>query len=103
MINGLRQASVRNASEGFSGGGQVGYNYQFTPGSGIVVGVEADAQYMDLQRTTTQVIFNPVFNPNQLTNTYRTELSFLGTVRGGLATPSISSWSMGPAALLTAM
>ncbi|MDP4021822.1 porin family protein, partial [Methylobacterium sp. NEAU 140] len=29
--------------EGFSGGGQVGYNYQFTPGAGVVVGVEADA------------------------------------------------------------
>jgi len=82
VINGLRQASVRNATEGFTGGGQVGYNYQFTPDSGIVVGLEADAQYTDLQRTTTQVIFNPVFNPNQLTNTYRTELSFLGTVRG---------------------
>lgn len=82
VINGLRQASVRNATEGFTGGGQVGYNYQFTPGSGIVVGLEADAQYTDLQRTTTQVIFNPVVNPNQLTNTYRTELSFLGTVRG---------------------
>ena len=80
--NGLRQPSVRNATEGFSAGGQIGYNYQFTPGSGLVIGVEADAQYMDLQRTTTQVIFNPVFNPNQLTNTYRTELSFLGTVRG---------------------
>ena len=80
--NGLRRASVRNATEGFSGGGQVGYNYQFTPGSGLVVGVEADAQYMDLKRTTVQGIFLPAFNPNNLTNTYRTELSFLGTVRG---------------------
>ena len=34
--------------DGFVGGGQVGYNYQFTPGSGVVVGVEADAQYADL-------------------------------------------------------
>src|SRR3954454_17222191 len=33
--------------EGFTGGGQIGYNYQFTPGSGVVVGVEADAQYVD--------------------------------------------------------
>lgn len=69
-------------SGGFAGGGQVGYNYQFTPGSGIVVGVEADAQYMDLQRTGVQSIFRPAFNPNVLTNTYRTDLSFLGTVRG---------------------
>lgn len=29
---------------GFVGGGQVGYNYQFTPGSGFVLGVETDFQ-----------------------------------------------------------
>jgi opacity protein-like surface antigen len=29
---------------GFVGGGQVGYNYQFTPGSGFVVGMEVDVQ-----------------------------------------------------------
>ncbi len=37
---------------------------------------------MDLQRTGVQSIFRPAFNPNVLTNTYRTDLSFLGTVRG---------------------
>jgi outer membrane immunogenic protein len=36
-----------NSNDGFVGGGQVGYNYQFTPGSGVVVGIEADAQYTD--------------------------------------------------------
>jgi outer membrane immunogenic protein len=33
---------------GFTGGGQVGFNYQFTPGSGFVVGLEADIQYIGL-------------------------------------------------------
>ncbi len=33
----------------------------------IVVGIEADAQYMDLQRTGVQSIFRPAFNPNVLT------------------------------------
>jgi outer membrane immunogenic protein len=28
----------------FAGGGQIGYNFQFTPGSGWVVGIEADIQ-----------------------------------------------------------
>src|SRR3954464_8219581 len=28
----------------FAGGGQIGYNYQFTPGSGWVIGIEADIQ-----------------------------------------------------------
>src|SRR4051794_961869 len=32
--------------DGFVGGAQVGFNYQFTPGSGFVVGVEADIQWM---------------------------------------------------------
>ncbi|MCJ2089564.1 porin family protein, partial [Methylobacterium sp. E-005] len=44
-------ATFRNRSQdGFSGGGQIGYNYQFTPGSGVVVGIEADAQYLDFGR-----------------------------------------------------
>lgn len=80
--NNLRRPSVRASQDGFTGGGQIGYNYQFTPGSGIVVGLEADAQYTDLQRTVRESIFLPAINPNQLTNTYRTDLSFLGTVRG---------------------
>ena len=32
--------------DGFVGGAQVGANYQFTPGSGFVVGVEADIQWL---------------------------------------------------------
>nr|WP_137831490.1 outer membrane beta-barrel protein [Methylobacterium sp. L1A1] len=32
------------SGNGFVGGGQVGYNYQFTPGSGLVLGAEADFQ-----------------------------------------------------------
>jgi outer membrane immunogenic protein len=35
---------------GFVGGGQIGYNHQFTPGSGFVVGVEADLQYAGFRR-----------------------------------------------------
>ena len=48
--DGVLAFSGRGDRGGFSGGGQVGYNYQFTPGSGVVVGVEADAQYIDLGR-----------------------------------------------------
>jgi len=35
-----------NNRDGFTGGAQVGFNYQFTPGSGFVVGVEADIQWL---------------------------------------------------------
>src|SRR3954466_6329730 len=40
----------RRNRDGFVGGGQIGYNYQFTPGSGWVIGIEADAQYADFDR-----------------------------------------------------
>ncbi|MBY0296267.1 MAG: porin family protein [Methylobacterium sp.] len=77
------------ATEGFVGGGQIGYNYQFTPGSGFVVGIEADAQYVDFGRDRNNFAFAPltigagvnpaarVFNPNGLSG-----LDFFGTVRG---------------------
>ncbi|GJD34648.1 outer membrane protein [Methylobacterium aerolatum] len=77
-------------NEGFVGGGQIGYNYQFTPGSGIVVGVEADAQYVDFGRQRNRFAFAApagstivpgtlVYNPNGLSG-----LDYFGTVRGRL-------------------
>jgi len=41
--------------DGFVGGGQIGYNFQFTPGSGFVIGIEADAQYADFGRRNDDV------------------------------------------------
>ena len=79
-----------SSNDGFVGGGQIGYNYQFTPGSGIVVGVEADAQYVDFGRNRNRYSFATVpgggvipgtlaFNPNGLSS-----LDYFGTVRGRL-------------------
>ncbi|CAA2155454.1 outer membrane protein [Methylobacterium brachiatum] len=75
----------KNNREGFSGGGQIGYNYQFTPGSGVVIGFEADAQYLDFggrpRYATNAAAINPGFIPvNGTLNT----LDFFGTVRGRL-------------------
>ena len=78
----------RNAA--FVGGGQIGYNYQFTPGSGVVVGIEADAQYVDFGRDRNRFAFATapggniapgtlVFTPNGISG-----LDFFGTVRGRL-------------------
>ncbi|MCJ2050054.1 outer membrane protein [Methylobacterium sp. J-070] len=61
--------------DGFTGGGQVGYNYQLTPGSGFVVGVEADAAYTGLRRTYR---YNSIILG---TNSYRQTGDYLGTVR----------------------
>ncbi|MCE4222614.1 outer membrane beta-barrel protein [Methylobacterium sp. C25] len=73
------------SNDGFVGGGQIGYNYQFTPGSGFVIGVEADAQYADFGRernrfvSTGPLAAQAVFNPNGLSG-----LDYFGTVRGRL-------------------
>ena len=87
---GLRRSSVPLPQDGFTGGGQIGYNYQFTPGSGVVVGIEADAQYADFGRQRNRfsaigangsaiIPGTLVFNPNGLSG-----LDYFGTVRGRL-------------------
>ncbi|WP_264051399.1 outer membrane protein [Methylobacterium flocculans] len=78
VLSNRRPGSFRSEQEGFTGGGGIGYNYQFTPGSGIVVGIEADAQYTDLERTRTFI--SSLNDPS----TFRQSLDFLGTVRGRL-------------------
>jgi outer membrane immunogenic protein len=74
----------QRSQEGFSGGGQIGYNYQFTPGSGLVVGIEADAQYLDFGRDRRSAFITgglapgfAVVDPRGLSS-----LDFFGTVRG---------------------
>ena len=49
----------RRNQDGFVGGGQSGYNYQFTPGSGFVIGIEVDAQYTDFGRSRSDGFFSP--------------------------------------------
>ncbi|TXM64603.1 outer membrane beta-barrel protein [Methylobacterium sp. WL120] len=77
-----------DSTDGFTGGGQVGYNYQFTPGSGVVIGIEADAQYVDFGRNRNRYLVTPgfalapgvqAFSPNGVSS-----LDFFGTVRGRL-------------------
>lgn len=71
---------TRFSDSGFTAGGQIGYNYQFGgfggPG-GIVVGFEADAMYMDTDKSV---------NVTNATGsaTFQSGLNFLGTARGRL-------------------
>ena len=81
---GVVPGGAKVSSDGFTGGGQVGYNYQLGSfggfgGGGIVVGVEADAAYTDLQSRRT-------LDPAGLgVNTrFQSGLDYLGTVRGRL-------------------
>lgn len=84
---GATTTNVTASSDGFTGGGQLGYNYEFGgfggPG-GIVVGIEADAAYTDLDGRRT-ANFAGVAPPASLfgtTTTFRSKLDYLGTVRG---------------------
>ncbi|MCE4224238.1 porin family protein [Methylobacterium sp. C25] len=63
--------------DGFVGGGQLGYNYQFTPGSGFVVGFETDIQGTSLSRGSATIGTTPYYNVSP-------SLDYLGTVRGRL-------------------
>ncbi|MCX7332758.1 MAG: porin family protein [Hyphomicrobiales bacterium] len=67
-----------------AGYGQVGYNFQFTPGSGIVVGVEADAQYLDFGRSRNNAFLVGPLAPGYYVTDPRglSSLDFFGTVRG---------------------
>lgn len=89
LAAGLRPFGTTVRSDGFTGGGQIGYNYQFGAGTGVVLGIEADAAYTDLRQTQTlsnTTNFGPLVTPGApLTtrvNEYRGNLDFLGTVRG---------------------
>ncbi len=59
--NGILTTSGRGDDTVFQGGGQIGYNYQF--GSNVVVGIEADAQYLDLGNRTRSGTSNYTFTP----------------------------------------
>ncbi|MDP4003697.1 outer membrane protein [Methylobacterium sp. NEAU K] len=91
--NGIVSVNNRSNNDGFTGGAQIGYNYQFTPGSGIVIGFEADAQYVDFARranatqnyaftgSSTGVAFAA---PRAFVATSGNGLDYFGTVRGRL-------------------
>ncbi|MDP4026082.1 porin family protein [Methylobacterium sp. NEAU 140] len=78
VINGNRPAALPLPQDGFTGGGQIGYNYQLTPGAGVVVGLEADAAYTDLNRS------RGFIGTNRGISVFRQSTDYLGTVRGRL-------------------
>jgi outer membrane immunogenic protein len=78
IAGGARPGFVPLNRDGFIGGGQIGYNYQFGQ---FVAGIETDISYTDFQDfnsvTTAQLVTGL-----PLTNTFRSRLEYLGTVRG---------------------
>ncbi len=83
IANGTRPALVRDRSSGFTGGGEIGYNYQFANSAyfggtgGVVVGIEADAAY-DGPASNTNIV------SGGLLSQFHSRTEFVGTVRGRL-------------------
>lgn len=80
---GARPASIGIEREGFIGGAQIGYNFQINQ---LVLGVEADIQYTDLQETVNVVTALGAGSafPGTRNNIFNSELEYLGTVRARL-------------------
>lgn len=84
VAQGRRPATIRIEQDGLAGiGGGIGYDYQFSPGSGLVIGLAADATSVNLDRR------RGYSSPPQLANGFLPELSgfrqqldWIGTVRG---------------------
>ena len=72
-------------------GGGIGYNYQFTPGSGFVIGAEASWTWSDLTRGRSYI------SPLNDVSTYRQSLDWIGLVTGrvGYAFDRVLVYGMG--------
>ena len=82
--SGARPAFFRTRSDGFTGGAQIGYNFEIPFGSfggagnGVVAGVEADAAYTDLRRSGDYI------GTDGSDANFRSRTDYVGTVRGRL-------------------
>ena len=93
---GLRPTANAVHTTGVVAGAQIGYNVEIGKapgleafGAGLVVGLEADADYTDVRRTDTlsnTTNYGPLdtlgTTPTTRVNQYQGELRYLGTVRG---------------------
>lgn len=79
-----RPPSLRSEQDGLGNfGAGVGYNYQFTPGSGFVVGLEADWTWTDLKKN--YLYLGPALAANggiPDPSSFRQGLNWLGTAQG---------------------
>lgn len=82
VASGACPGSVSNDADGFIGGVALGYNKQ---SSNIVYGLETDIDLTDINDTSHVGTVNPtVTPPPSLTNNFKQDLQYLGTVRARL-------------------
>ncbi|MGI4939790.1 MAG: outer membrane protein [Janthinobacterium lividum] len=80
-LGGQDDYHLSTSTSGFTGGGQLGYNYQFGAGSGVVAGIEGDFAYTDLSATRALPTEGALAG---LSTAYRTNHDGVGTIRGRL-------------------
>jgi outer membrane immunogenic protein len=97
LAAGFIPGSVGVSHNGFIGGGQIGYNWQFSPF--WVAGIEADYDGI-LENSTTSVFASPSAVLTPFTTTFTSGLDNLGTVRvstithiDGASATSFDGWS----------
>jgi len=82
--NRLRPPRVGIDGDGWTVGGQIGYNVQLD-NSPVVFGVEADFNYTDIDEKARYAITPvPGAAPGTIRSSFKQELEYLGTVRGRL-------------------
>ena len=86
VAQGRRPGTFRSEQDGIGNvGGGFGYNYQFTPGSGVVVGINTDLTWTAISKS--YAYFGPVIpgvNTAPDPSNLRQRLDYLGTVQGRL-------------------
>jgi outer membrane immunogenic protein len=84
VASGARPASVSVDADGFTGGVALGYNMQ---SGNMVYGLETDIDLTDIEDSSRVGTVNPAVTPiPSLTNTFKQDLEYLGTVRLRLGT-----------------
>lgn len=76
---GIVPGELDTGDDGFTGGGQIGFNYQF---GALVAGIEADLQFLDSNKST--AFTGAAVLGTQLTTQAESDIDYLGTVRGRL-------------------
>lgn len=80
VLNALSEERFRTRQAGVVGGGQVGYTYQLTPGSGLAVGFELDAQAANLRSRYAKTMTWPEIGGVESDKTYTANASALGQI-----------------------
>lgn len=82
VLGGARPGRVTLDQDGFVGGGQIGYNWQFSPN--WLFGIETDISYTDFRESVVVATVPLGGVAATLNNSFSSRMDFFGTVRGRL-------------------